>query len=369
MGEQLSNAQLRRALRATLELAELPELAEYPARAAAVLRGLIPCDIASYNAVDLSSLEVTVAADPVDSVFAGGEEVFAQFAHQNPILSHHTSSPDGSALRISDFITGPQLHRTDLYNEVYRHLQIEHQLAITVPSNRCALGRPSEVIGLTLSRARRDFTESERLLLEHLRPHFAASLRRLHELALLRATGTQADQQPERWTLLVSREGTVAWMTRAAARGLGLIVGEPLPAALRHWAAAQRAALDRDCQMSARSERALASGGVRMRARMVPDAYPRLDAVQLAPMDSLPGAEALRSLSLTHRQAEVFALALEGQTSIQIGNALTLSPRTVEKHFDAIYASLGASNRTQAITIALQALDAPQRRPLLDPAA
>ena len=54
----------------------------------------------------------------------------------------------------------------------------------------------------------------------------------------------------------------------------------------------------------------------------------------------------------------MLALALEGHTSAEIASALTLSPRTVEKHFEAIYARLGAGNRSQAVSIALRSLSA-----------
>jgi DNA-binding NarL/FixJ family response regulator len=360
--DHLSNTQLRRALRATQELAELSELAEFPAQAASLLRRLIPCDIASYNAVDPSSQRVTVAADPAESLFDGGEEAFAQFAHQNPILSHYARTGDGSALRISDFMTSLELHRTELYYEVYRHISLEHQLAITVPSPRCTLGRPSEVIGLTLSRSRRDFSNTERLLLQQLRPHFAASLQRLHELAFLRAISTGGDRDSCRWLVLVGREATIAWSTPAAAEELGLVVGDSLPASLRQ-AVSDASAQEHCCGQSVpQSAATLLSDGLRVHVRLVPDVYPQLDALQLTPVERLPGADALRSLSLTRRQAEVLALALEGKTSVQIADALVLSPRTVEKHFDAIYARLGVGNRTQAITRALQAFAANQPR-------
>ena len=179
--EHLSNAQLRRALHATQELAELDDLAQLPECTASMLRRLIPCDIASYNAVDPISQQASVAADPAESVFDGGVEALAQFAHQNPLVAFYARTGDGRALRISDFMSRRQLHRTDLYNLVYRPIALEHQLAIAMPSPQRSLGRPAELIGLTLSRSRRDFNAAEQLLLEYVRPHFAGTLARLHE--------------------------------------------------------------------------------------------------------------------------------------------------------------------------------------------
>jgi DNA-binding CsgD family transcriptional regulator len=197
--EHLSNAQLRRALSAAQGLVELEQLEQLPAWSATALRELIPCDVASYNAVDPSCKRASVAVDPADCMFDGGVEALAHYIHQNPLASNYAATGDGRALRISDFISLRQLHATDLYDHVYRHIDLEHQLAITLPSPRRSLGHPGEMIGLTLSRSRRDFSDAERQLLECLRPHFAATLARLHELALLRAIHAgERDYDPRR---------------------------------------------------------------------------------------------------------------------------------------------------------------------------
>ncbi len=77
-------------------------------------------------------------------------------------------------------------------------------------------------------------------------------------------------------------------------------------------------------------------------------------------------AATLRTLGLTRRQAEVLSLAFQGRTSAGIAHMLTISPRTVEKHFEAIYGRLGASNRIGAVVAAVQAL---QRRDIIGPEA
>ncbi len=361
--EHLDNAALRRALDVARGLAELRELAEFPAWSATALRGLIPCDVASYNAVDPTTQQATVAADPGDSMFEGGIDVLAAYIHQNPLVSHYAATGDGRALRISDFITVGELRRTELYDYVYRQLDLDHQLAITLPAPRNGMDRPGEVIGLTVSRGRRDFSEGERVLLEGLRDPFAATLARLHELALLRAV-TQGDAG-SRWLVLVGRDGVVAWSSTAARAGLALVVGERLPAVLRRWVEGERGRQEGLGGRAAAShgERARplvdASLRLRVRPRLVCEAYPGLDALHLTTVEELPGPDALRSLGLTPRQAEVLALALEGQTSGQIAFALCLSVRTVEKHFEGIYGRLGAANRTQAVSIALQAVGSP----------
>ena len=160
--EQLSAAQLRRAISAIAELDAIADLAEYPSHTARLLAKLISCEVTSYNAVDPRRRRARVAADPAESVFEGGAELFAAYAHQNPLVGHYAATADGSANRISDFISRRQLHATELYNYVYRRIGVEYQLAITLAS---PLG-PGEVIGLTLSRGGRDFSAAEKALLD-----------------------------------------------------------------------------------------------------------------------------------------------------------------------------------------------------------
>uniref|UniRef100_B0T9G9 Transcriptional regulator, LuxR family n=1 Tax=Caulobacter sp. (strain K31) TaxID=366602 RepID=B0T9G9_CAUSK len=65
---------------------------------------------------------------------------------------------------------------------------------------------------------------------------------------------------------------------------------------------------------------------------------------------------------LTPRLREVLILASDGLTAIQIGDALGLSYRTVNQYLSDAYKRLGARNRTQAVTIAVQRGEIPLAR-------
>jgi DNA-binding CsgD family transcriptional regulator len=350
MSEGLSTIQLRRALSAVGELGEVRDLGGYPQAVARALRGLIPCDLAGYNALDLGSRRATVAADPEDCVFDGGPEALARFVHQNPMVSHATHTASG-ALRLSDFISRRALHRTDLYAHVYSRIPQEYQLGMRLSARTPASGRPAQMIAVSLGRARHDFADSHLRLLDAVRPHFERTLERLSEFAFLRAT---VDGDPERssaWLLLVDQHWIVAWASPAAAAGLELAPGESLPPALRRRTVAAHVSPPPSTEVQ------VVLGGVPFRVRWVPDAYPGLDGLHLTPLAGPISTDALRSLGLTRRQADVLQLALQGRTAVRIAAELSLSRRTVEKHFEAIYARLGAANRVQAIIGALRLLN------------
>ena len=57
---------------------------------------------------------------------------------------------------------------------------------------------------------------------------------------------------------------------------------------------------------------------------------------------------------LTSREVEVLRLLVEGRPDREIGEALSISHRTVERHVAGILAKLGAENRTAATNVAIR---------------
>jgi DNA-binding NarL/FixJ family response regulator len=60
-------------------------------------------------------------------------------------------------------------------------------------------------------------------------------------------------------------------------------------------------------------------------------------------------------LGLTTREGEVLSWLSKGKTNRDIAQILGLSPRTVDKHLEQIYAKLGVENRTAAAAVAASA--------------
>jgi hypothetical protein len=112
--------------------------------------------------------------------------VFAKYALQNPLVDYYMRTMDGRALRFSDLLTRRELHRLDLYREVYVPLGVEYQIAFTLPS------ASHQVLGIALSRGKRDFTATERDLLNLVRPYLIQAYRNaLAHTELTRGAGRQ----------------------------------------------------------------------------------------------------------------------------------------------------------------------------------
>lgn len=63
-------------------------------------------------------------------------------------------------------------------------------------------------------------------------------------------------------------------------------------------------------------------------------------------------------LNLTVREAEVLLWIARGKSNRDIGDILSLSPRTVNKHLEQVYAKLGVENRTSAAALAMRTIAA-----------
>ena len=64
-----------------------------------------------------------------------------------------------------------------------------------------------------------------------------------------------------------------------------------------------------------------------------------------------------QQFSLTAREAEVLLWVARGKANRDVGDILNLSPRTVNKHLETIFAKLGVENRASAAVLASRALD------------
>jgi DNA-binding CsgD family transcriptional regulator len=341
---------------------EMGDLAEFRAGLLSVMRELIPAEIASYNEISREPPAALVVGDPHDSLGALTPERQRQFAElvwQNPLAAHFTRTGDASAQRMSDFISRRDLHRLELYDLFYRPIGTEHQLAFTVPAE----GR---LIGITLSRCTRDFSDIDRELLDRVReivvPLYRNLLDRARLKAVLAALDSAGAEQAPLAVFVVHGGGALEATHARAERLLSVLVAEEHALRqLREWAVLRRhrrgiVRQGEPLRLSVRGEGLLASyvygdpGG--------------LDAIALH-AGPRPAAGVLRGMGLTARQADVLEMICAGASNIEIARALTLSEHTVRHHIEEIYRRLGVRSRIAAVNLVARALHADGRRGLL----
>jgi DNA-binding NarL/FixJ family response regulator len=161
-----------------------------------------------------------------------------------------------------------------------------------------------------------------------------------------------------RFLLAVNRQGKVMWATPQAQKLLSDSLGSAasdemiLPAALQQWL--------EHAEQSKGGSKPPATASFpdhpELRLYYMGNAGPNEVLLRLAKdtTSTLP-AEFTSELGLTTREAEVLSWLSKGKTNRDIAQILGLSPRTVDKHLEQIYAKLGVENRTAAAAIAANA--------------
>lgn len=166
-----------------------------------------------------------------------------------------------------------------------------------------------------------------------------------------------------RFLLATSRGGRVLWYTPQAAKLLGVAFTDfdredyVLPPDVQAWlnqcAEAPPGAEQAPLALTARN--AVAGMQLIYIAQIGADEY-LLRLVEGAIEDDHKLLR--RKLTVTEREAEVLLWIARGKSNRDIAEILDLSPRTVNKHLEQIYAKLGVENRASAAALAVRAIGA-----------
>jgi DNA-binding NarL/FixJ family response regulator len=164
-----------------------------------------------------------------------------------------------------------------------------------------------------------------------------------------------------RFLLAASHTGRVLWYTPQAARLLGVAFANferedyVLPANVQTWlqqCAAQPGGVESE---SIALKGSKSSPGIRLIyiGQLGPDEY----LLRLIEGDIDDDRTLLKQkLTVTEREAEVLLWIARGKSNRDIAEILDLSPRTVNKHLEQIYAKLGVENRASAAALAVRTI-------------
>ncbi|MGX1317920.1 DNA-binding NarL/FixJ family response regulator [Bradyrhizobium sp. USDA 377] len=158
-----------------------------------------------------------------------------------------------------------------------------------------------------------------------------------------------------RFLFAVNRQGNLLWATPQAQKLLADHHGAQaddfvLPPSLLQWLEQAKG------KGSAKSQAASLPDNPQLRFYYMGETAPNEFLLRLSKEagTALP-PEFTSELGLTTREGEVLAWLSKGKTNRDIAQILGLSPRTVDKHLEQIYAKLGVENRTAAAAIAANA--------------
>lgn len=348
----LTHRHLHRLHTALRQLHQPITLETFPQIALSTLAEVISADISAYNEVNPQTRQMQVISLPDELRFPDGLNLWLRHMHEHPTLTHLLHTGDGSAHKISDFLTRRQFHHLALYQEVYRRLDGEYQMSmiLELPS--------SQIIAFVFNRARKDFSEPERELLNLLRPHLTqvylqaeAAMQLQQDMTIMQ----RAFDALDRGVIVITMNGRLQWITPQAQRWLQKYFTAPpgsladgLPDAVRQWMLQQ-------CHTSISAEPApplrplvieRAESALSIRCIIEPEMDRLLLLLQEQQRDFCPAT--LAPLGLSKRECEILYWVMQGKTNPEIGALLGVSPSTVRTRLEDIFSKLGVRTRTAA---------------------
>jgi DNA-binding CsgD family transcriptional regulator len=350
-GQTLTDTQLL--LELVGEAYGFEDLEQYRHGILEIISRAVPCDRVGYNEITPDEVfEITVPG--FDPSLAPR---FAALIYENPLLQRHAQTGDGRPYRISDLMDRPTFHGLALYQEFYRHIGIEWQVAFTLPA------RAPLIVGIALTRTHTDFTNREVQLLALARPHLMQAYRNAELSSVRKAMLVALEQGLDtlgQHVVVLDPGGRVEFATDGARRLLGdtLAGRRGLPDEVSAWISQHH-----DPRAAAQPLVLRAAAGTVL-VRLLPNR--RADRREVLLLESGTdelNVAALRSLGLTARQAETLRLAALGHTASETAAHMRIAPRTVEKHLQHVYAKLGVRSLPQAAATAWAAVGI-QRRTL-----
>lgn len=338
--EQIRQSDFRQVLDLIGECEDAPDPPSFGKAAMGVTR-LVPGAVA-FNEIDLAKRTATAVKDRPGLGGAADVAEFARLAHQNPLVVHGRFGDP--PLTISDMLSARSFRALELYEVVFAPNDFEDQIAIHLSpvANRIA--------GIAINRERRGYSARDRALLELLAPHlsraYAHSLERAR-VAAVRAMLERGLGDAGTGTIVIDPDGSIdrtdEHTEAILQRYFGITAEGDIPAPIRTWLALEEGARGRFEAEDGKGRRLSIrlvthrSGGAPWRALLLDEWG----------LDPAPGE--LRAFGLTAREAEVLAWVARGKSDTAIGNLLSISPRTVNKHLEHVYRKLGVSGRAEAV--------------------
>jgi len=334
------------------------------------LRNVIASDIIGYHEMDPENQKSENWFEP-DGIFTDKiNRAWERLMRDHPVLSINMEDISRRAFTISNFLSEPEFHDSELYAEVFKFVDSEDNLCCPL----AVVG--SVVIGVGLHRSSRSFSTCERELLARLCDHVTEGWRNVLSLTRICTAAGLSNLVPhmlDRVTnialIVLSKEGRVRSMTGRAEKLLHAyfphsrsLWREGLPIELRDWMKREEMKTikfdeliprkprlverrDEENELAVRFYSDLDHDVLILCEKFDPNVLLSLDCKRL-------------DLHLTDRESEVMTWLIRNKTNPEIAKILGSSSRTVQGQVQSILCKLEMNDRDEAALFARQYAEA-----------
>ncbi|HTV42808.1 MAG TPA: helix-turn-helix transcriptional regulator [Candidatus Sulfotelmatobacter sp.] len=302
---------------------------------------------------------------PENCGFTFEPEAIEIIYREHPAIQHIARTGCMDTIKLSDFMSSRQYHQTRLYSEGLGRHGVEYNIGFQVLEPTLA-----DVTSVCFARDRCDFSETERLKLDLLRPHVGRAYIHAMQMAAWRekaALASDALAATRQAVIVANTDGTAAFCTDAARSYLACYFnnkpsdGDRLPSEICRWMSGQELPDRKSGQIpTPRGPFTTERDGRRLTVHLLSGRKVGQRLLLLEEKRIYLSAEPLQThFGLSARRAEVLLWIAQGKTSEEIAIILGLSVSTVHKHTERIFERLGVESRTAAALQAVEVINRP----------
>lgn len=281
-------------------------------------------------------------------------QLLTERVHENPCYQGMIIRREQKPVRISQYMSLKEYHRTVLYNEFYRPYCGDTHMAVGLSVS------PELRVACTMHRTKCDFTDRESKLLNLFAPHLVSAFRNAQ---FIQALNAERDQMGA--ALRAARYGIVTVDPDLNSRCQNPLASE----LLQKYFSSSDCLPDEVFRYVGHHRQKFTAGDFyltptplevnrkdcRLIIRLAFESQSQTVVLLLKEVRK-PSPEDLCPLGLTRREAEMLFWLAGGKTNPEIGALCGISPRTVQKHLENIFPKLGVETRSAATAVALESL-------------
>ena len=348
------------------KLYTLRNLDSFGVDALTVVNQLVPSDIPNFHVTHVRTRRILSTFLPDFPGFTPEiERVIHQHFDEHPIVHHMPQTLDG-VYKVSDFISQKKLQcLAGVYQQYLRPFGQEDQMVFFLPNTNSGswsnlLQIDATLVGVSLHRPQRNFTERDRLILNLLRPHlFQAYGNAQHYQHLQQDLGQLQQSLNPLGLVILNTEGQVQFITPQAVGWLEAYFSKPtgslqIPDHLWAWVKHQVAVTQNPDSPKACLPLRIEQADKQLVIRLVVE--PGAQYLLLLEEQTLSSLNSLELLGLSPRETEVLSWVMKGKENKEIAAQLSVHKSTIRKHLESIYRKWEVQSRTEAIAQALKKL-------------
>jgi DNA-binding CsgD family transcriptional regulator len=342
-----------------------------------IIDRLVPADVPSFHSTHILTREMSgVTMYPTPEFFTPKlTAVVQQHFSQHPIVEHIEQTFHG-AYKISDFVSQQAFYSLEgLYQQYLGLFGIEDQMTIFLPPDS-SIGSthlaPTDetLVGFSLNRADRSFSERDRSILNLLRPHLFQAYSNAQKYHQLQQNSSKLQKSLDHLCVItLDTEGRVQsiapqaiiWIETYFSKSTCL---DQLPDNLWSWVKHQISSEQEKDIPSVRLPLRIQQSGRELTIRFVIEPS-KASYFLLLEEQTLSSLNSLELLGLSQRETEVLSLVMQGKDNKSISIQMNIQIGTTRKHLENIYLKLGVQSRTEAVAHALEKMGLLHSLPLI----